>query len=40
MTDLKLGVNCWNPDAEWPNMLAAGQRIDRLGYDTLWTWVL
>ena len=38
MPPIKLGANCWNQYAEWPNMLAAGQRIDRLGYDTLWTW--
>ena len=38
MPPIKLGANCWNQYADWPNMLAAGQRIDRLGYDTLWTW--
>ena len=38
MPPIKLGANCWNQYAEWPNMLAAGQRIDRLGYDSLWTW--
>ena len=38
MPPIKLGANCWNQYADWPNMLAAGQRVDRLGYDTLWTW--
>jgi alkanesulfonate monooxygenase SsuD/methylene tetrahydromethanopterin reductase-like flavin-dependent oxidoreductase (luciferase family) len=38
MTDVKLGANCWNQYASWPAMLAAGQRVDRLGYDSLWTW--
>jgi len=38
VTEIKLGANCWNQYAEWPDMLAAGQRVDRLGYDTLWTW--
>ena len=38
MTDLKLGALCWNQYADWPNLLEAGVRADRLGYDTLWTW--
>jgi alkanesulfonate monooxygenase SsuD/methylene tetrahydromethanopterin reductase-like flavin-dependent oxidoreductase (luciferase family) len=38
MPRIKLGANCWNQYADWPNMLAAGQRVDRLGYDSLWTW--
>ena len=38
MPPIKLGANCWNQYADWPNMLAAGQRVDRLGYDTLWKW--
>jgi len=38
VTEIKLGANCWNQYAEWPDMLAAGQRVDRLGYETLWTW--
>ncbi len=38
MPDLKLGALCWNQYAEWPALLAAGQRADTLGYDTLWTW--
>ena len=38
MPPIKLGANCWNQYAEWPDMLAAGQRVDRLGYETLWTW--
>jgi alkanesulfonate monooxygenase SsuD/methylene tetrahydromethanopterin reductase-like flavin-dependent oxidoreductase (luciferase family) len=38
MTDLKLGANCWNQYTEWPDLLEAGKRADRLGYDSLWTW--
>lgn len=38
MSDVKLGANCWNQYTDWPSLLAAGQRADRLGYDTLWTW--
>jgi alkanesulfonate monooxygenase SsuD/methylene tetrahydromethanopterin reductase-like flavin-dependent oxidoreductase (luciferase family) len=38
MTDIRLGALCWNQYTPWPDLLAAGQRADRLGYDTLWTW--
>ena len=38
MSDIKLGANCWNQYTDWPSHLEAGKRIDRLGYDTLWTW--
>ena len=38
MSDVKLGALCWNQYTDWPSLLAAGQRADRLGYDTLWTW--
>jgi alkanesulfonate monooxygenase SsuD/methylene tetrahydromethanopterin reductase-like flavin-dependent oxidoreductase (luciferase family) len=35
---VKLGANFWNQWTEWPRLLEAGIRADRLGYDTLWTW--
>ena len=38
MSDLKLGALCWNQYTDWPALLEAGQRVDQLGYDTLWTW--
>jgi alkanesulfonate monooxygenase SsuD/methylene tetrahydromethanopterin reductase-like flavin-dependent oxidoreductase (luciferase family) len=38
MPALKIGALCWNQYTTWPDLLAAGQRADRLGYDTLWTW--
>jgi len=38
MTDIKLGALCWNQYTTWPELLEAGRRADRLGYDTLWTW--
>ena len=38
MTDIKLGALCWNQYTEFPALLEAGVRADRLGYDTLWTW--
>src|SRR5579862_1885558 len=38
MTDLKFGALCWNQYTDWPSLLAAGERADRLGFDSLWTW--
>jgi alkanesulfonate monooxygenase SsuD/methylene tetrahydromethanopterin reductase-like flavin-dependent oxidoreductase (luciferase family) len=38
MNKIKLGALCWNQYTEWPSLLEAGVRADRLGYDTLWTW--
>ena len=38
MSDLKLGALCWNQYTDWPALLEAGRTVDRLGYDTLWTW--
>ncbi len=38
MTDIRLGVLCWNQYTDWPSLLEAGVRADRLGYDSLWTW--
>lgn len=35
---LKLGALCWNQYTDWPSLLEAGQRADRLGFDSLWTW--
>jgi alkanesulfonate monooxygenase SsuD/methylene tetrahydromethanopterin reductase-like flavin-dependent oxidoreductase (luciferase family) len=35
---LKFGANCWNQYSDWPAFLAAQQRAERLGYDSLWTW--
>ncbi|HWP61882.1 MAG TPA: LLM class flavin-dependent oxidoreductase, partial [Candidatus Binatia bacterium] len=37
-TDLKLGILLWSQAATWPEMLDAARRVDRLGYDSLWTW--
>jgi alkanesulfonate monooxygenase SsuD/methylene tetrahydromethanopterin reductase-like flavin-dependent oxidoreductase (luciferase family) len=38
MTDLRLGVLCWNQHTDWPSLRDAGIRADELGFDTLWTW--
>jgi alkanesulfonate monooxygenase SsuD/methylene tetrahydromethanopterin reductase-like flavin-dependent oxidoreductase (luciferase family) len=35
---LKLGALCWNQYTDWPDLLEAGRRADRLGFDSLWTW--
>jgi alkanesulfonate monooxygenase SsuD/methylene tetrahydromethanopterin reductase-like flavin-dependent oxidoreductase (luciferase family) len=35
---LRVGALCWNQYTDWPSILEAGTRADRLGYDTLWTW--
>ena len=35
---LKLGINNWNQYTDWPSFLAAQQRADRLGFDSVWTW--
>ena len=38
MTDLKTGILLWAQAASWPEMADAARRVDRLGYDHLWTW--
>ncbi|MDP8904674.1 MAG: LLM class flavin-dependent oxidoreductase [Chloroflexota bacterium] len=35
---MKLGALCWNQYTDWPSLLDAGRRADRLGFDSLWTW--
>jgi alkanesulfonate monooxygenase SsuD/methylene tetrahydromethanopterin reductase-like flavin-dependent oxidoreductase (luciferase family) len=38
MPPVRLGALCWNQYSDWPSLLEAGQRAERLGYDDLWTW--
>lgn len=38
MSEIRVGALCWNQYTTWPDLLAAGQRAERLGFDTLWTW--
>src|SRR5260221_14562196 len=38
MTETKFGANCWNQYRDWPSLLEAGVRADRLGYHSVWTW--
>src|SRR4051812_33939793 len=38
MSEIRLGALCWNQYTDWPSLLEAGRRADRLGYHSLWTW--
>jgi alkanesulfonate monooxygenase SsuD/methylene tetrahydromethanopterin reductase-like flavin-dependent oxidoreductase (luciferase family) len=38
VTDLKTGILLWSQASTWPEFLDAAKRVDRLGYDHLWTW--
>jgi len=38
MPELRLGALCWNQYTDWPALLDAGVRAERLGYHSLWTW--
>lgn len=38
MTDLRTGILLWSQAATWAEMTDAAVRVDRLGYDHLWTW--
>jgi len=38
MPSIRFGALCWNQYTDWPSLLEAGRRADRVGFDTLWTW--
>ncbi|HEY6057601.1 MAG TPA: TIGR03560 family F420-dependent LLM class oxidoreductase [Candidatus Limnocylindrales bacterium] len=38
MPAIKCGVLLWNQATDWPSYLDAAQRLDRLGYDYIWSW--
>ncbi len=38
MPDLSFGIALWPQQTPWPPFLHAARRVDRLRYDTLWTW--
>ena len=38
MPKVQFGALCWNQYTDWPSLLEAGKRADRLGYHSLWTW--
>jgi alkanesulfonate monooxygenase SsuD/methylene tetrahydromethanopterin reductase-like flavin-dependent oxidoreductase (luciferase family) len=38
MARLSMGVALWSQASDWPSFLSAAQRVERLGYDHVWTW--
>lgn len=38
MSRTRLGILLWSQAASWPQFEQAARRVDRLGYDHLWTW--
>jgi alkanesulfonate monooxygenase SsuD/methylene tetrahydromethanopterin reductase-like flavin-dependent oxidoreductase (luciferase family) len=38
MSKIKIGINLWSQASSWADFLDAARRVDRLGYDSLWTW--
>jgi alkanesulfonate monooxygenase SsuD/methylene tetrahydromethanopterin reductase-like flavin-dependent oxidoreductase (luciferase family) len=38
MNEVRIGALCWNQYTDWPSLLDAGLRADKLGYSSLWTW--
>ncbi len=38
MSEIRIGALCWNQYTDWPSLLEAGRRAERVGFDTLWTW--
>ncbi len=38
MDGFKVGIVLWNQTGTWTDLLDSAQAIDRLGYETLWTW--
>jgi alkanesulfonate monooxygenase SsuD/methylene tetrahydromethanopterin reductase-like flavin-dependent oxidoreductase (luciferase family) len=38
MTDFRFGIMLSSQTDSWPDMLDAARRVDRLGYDHVWTW--
>jgi alkanesulfonate monooxygenase SsuD/methylene tetrahydromethanopterin reductase-like flavin-dependent oxidoreductase (luciferase family) len=38
MGDFKIGIVLWNQAGSWTELMEAARDVDRLGYETLWTW--
>jgi len=38
MPATKIGINLWSQASSWPDFLSAAQRVERLGYASVWTW--
>jgi alkanesulfonate monooxygenase SsuD/methylene tetrahydromethanopterin reductase-like flavin-dependent oxidoreductase (luciferase family) len=36
--DIKLGMLLWSQGTDWPAFERAAQKVDKLGYEHLWTW--
>jgi alkanesulfonate monooxygenase SsuD/methylene tetrahydromethanopterin reductase-like flavin-dependent oxidoreductase (luciferase family) len=36
--ETRLGVALWNQATDWASFEAAAKRVDKLGYDHVWTW--
>jgi alkanesulfonate monooxygenase SsuD/methylene tetrahydromethanopterin reductase-like flavin-dependent oxidoreductase (luciferase family) len=36
--EIRFGALCWGQYTDWPALLEAGRRADRLGFYSLWTW--
>jgi alkanesulfonate monooxygenase SsuD/methylene tetrahydromethanopterin reductase-like flavin-dependent oxidoreductase (luciferase family) len=38
MSQMKIGAVLWSQATDWEGFLTAARRVDRLGYDSIWTW--
>jgi len=38
MAEFKIGINLWSQGGSWAQLLETAERVDRLGYEHLWTW--
>ena len=38
MSPVKLGIALWAESSDWPTFIEAATRVERLGYDHVWTW--
>src|SRR3970040_6195 len=38
MKQLGLGILLWSQATSWPEFESAARKVDRLGYDHIWTW--
>ncbi len=38
MPQFKMGAVLWSQGSDWAEFLAAAQRVDELGFDSIWTW--
>jgi alkanesulfonate monooxygenase SsuD/methylene tetrahydromethanopterin reductase-like flavin-dependent oxidoreductase (luciferase family) len=38
MAEFKIGINLWSQGGTWAELVETAERVDRLGYEHLWTW--